>query len=133
MELTLNLIWLLVGAGAFTALGIHWRKHDRCVPWWVAALTLFCVLALLFPVISASDDIQASSQQAEESSYLSLRVVVHHPANLVAGDLEVGNLAFLPPARMSAWARIADDAGTAPPADGFGLALECRAPPTVLI
>jgi len=133
MELTLNLLWLLVGTGAFIALRIHWRKHDGCVPWCVAALTLFCVVVLLFPVISASDDMQASSQLAEESSYRSQRVVVHHPANAVPGDLDLGNMTFLSPARMSAWARIADEAETAAPAEGFGLALECRAPPPVLI
>ena len=133
MELTLNLLWLLVGTGAFTALRIHWRKNDRCVPWCVAALALFCVVVLLFPVISASDDIQASSQLAEESSYRSVRVVVQHPASAIPGDVDVANMTFLPPARMSAWARIANEAETAAPADGFGLALECRAPPTVLI
>jgi hypothetical protein len=134
MELTLNLLWLLVGTGAFTALRIHWRKHDRCVPWCVAALALFCVVVLLFPVISASDDMQASSQMAEESSYRSLRVAAQqHPVDANPGDVDAGNITFLPPARMSAWARIAAEAETSAPADGFGLALECRAPPTVLI
>jgi hypothetical protein len=133
MELLLNLLWLLVGTGAFAALRIHWRKNDRCVSWRLAALALFCAVVLLFPVISASDDIQASSQLAEESSYCSLRAVVHHPVNAVLGDIETVNMPFLPPARMSAWARIAGEVETAAPADGFGLALECRAPPTVLI
>ena len=76
---------------------------------------------------------QASSQLAEKSSCRSLRVVVHHPANVIPGDVDAGDITFLPPARMSAWARIAAEAETAAPADGFGLALECRAPPTVLI
>ena len=50
MELTLNLIWLAVAATTF----IVAPKHDRRT--WLA---LLCGVALLFPIISASDDMSA--------------------------------------------------------------------------
>jgi hypothetical protein len=69
MELFLNLLWLLLAVPAMWV----WRKatcrqaHStgqsrQCV------LILACLLMMLFPVISASDDLQAMRPEVEESA-----------------------------------------------------------------
>src|SRR5579864_43 len=66
MELLLNLTWLLL---AFPAYWL-WRAHRttqksslQCL------LSLGCLLVVLFPVISATDDLQAMRTEMEESSF----------------------------------------------------------------
>jgi hypothetical protein len=69
MELFLNLLWLLLAVPAVWI----WRKatcrqaHStgqsrQCV------LILACLLIMLFPVVSASDDLQAMRPEVEESA-----------------------------------------------------------------
>jgi len=75
MELLLNLLWLTlvlpalwlgrresVFAQGYRAHGP--RRFDRLRP----CLILSCVLMLLFPVVSATDDLHAMRQEIEESS-----------------------------------------------------------------
>lgn len=64
MELFLNICWVLLLAPALC----FWLRHGthprslRCL------VTLACMLVLLFPVISATDDLYAMQQKAEEPS-----------------------------------------------------------------
>lgn len=70
MELLLNLFWLMLTLPAY----LLWRREmasapkvghigsRRCI------LILGCVLLLLFPVVSATDDLQAMRPEAEEST-----------------------------------------------------------------
>ena len=64
MELFLNFVWVLL----FLPAAWMWRRSrggpdsTRC--FW----TLACALVLLFPVISATDDLHAAPQAMEESS-----------------------------------------------------------------
>jgi hypothetical protein len=66
MELLLNFLWLMLALPAF----LVWRRTQRplgdrgphCI------LVLGCVLALLFPVVSASDDLHPLRAEMEESS-----------------------------------------------------------------
>ena len=70
MELMLNLVWLTLALPAIWM----WRHQSACPadgcrlsrirPF----LLLICVLMLLFPVISATDDLHAMRQEIEESS-----------------------------------------------------------------
>lgn len=70
MELMLNLVWLTLALPAIWM----WRHESVCPadgcrlnrirPF----LLLSCVLVLLFPVISATDDLHAMRQEIEESS-----------------------------------------------------------------
>ncbi len=58
MELLLNLIWLLL----FVPACLIWRTTRRSPDTYSSnfvLLLLACTLAILFPVVSASDDIQA--------------------------------------------------------------------------
>jgi hypothetical protein len=64
LELLLNLCWLLLIGLAFG----FWFPQRRSSKSLRLALALACLWVLLFPVISASDDLQAVRQEAEESS-----------------------------------------------------------------
>ncbi len=70
MELLLNLLWLTLALPAIWM----WRnrsvsaKNCRCFDQ-IRPIVLFgCVLMLLFPVVSATDDLHAMRQEIEESS-----------------------------------------------------------------
>lgn len=66
MELLLNLVWLLLAVPAFwlwrRGVSTSGRKYGslHCL------LALACILVLLFPVISATDDLHAMRAEAEE-------------------------------------------------------------------
>jgi len=69
MEIFLNLCWLFLVVPAL----LTWRRQERsCRERGHASLlrlgALGCALVLLFPVISASDDLHAVRQEMEESS-----------------------------------------------------------------
>jgi hypothetical protein len=70
MELLLNIVWLTL---AFPAIWM-WRHQSTCPADGCCLsrvrpfLLLSCVLMLLFPVISATDDLHAMRQEMEESS-----------------------------------------------------------------
>ena len=63
MELLLNLCWLLLIPIAFC----FWLRESRSRSL-QATLALSCLLSLLFPIISATDDLNAMRQVFEESS-----------------------------------------------------------------
>lgn len=65
LELLLNLCWLLlIGPGVY--LWLRQRRHAK--PTVQFSIALVCLLFLLFPVISATDDLHAFQQEMEESS-----------------------------------------------------------------
>ena len=67
LELVLNAIWCAVAALGLTVL---WRGRANSVRfrWGIAFLALSCVMALLFPVISATDDLHSSEFTADDSN-----------------------------------------------------------------
>lgn len=69
MELILNLAWLFLVLPAYLLWrGTRLRHADRSVSSWHCIFALGCVLVLLFPVISATDDLHAMRPEMEESS-----------------------------------------------------------------
>src|SRR5580704_4662108 len=69
MELLLNLAWMLLALPAYWL----WRldagaRVERRISPLQCLLALGCVLVLLFPVISASDDLHAMRAEMEESA-----------------------------------------------------------------
>ena len=63
LELVLNLCWfLLIGPGVYLWL----RQRRRAKPVLQFSIALACLLFLLFPVISATDDLHAMRQEMEE-------------------------------------------------------------------
>lgn len=98
MELLLNLAWLLLALPAYWlwqgARGRGERRHNSLQ----VLLALGCALVLLFPVISASDDLHVMRAEMEDSSSPNKRAVrqssgdkssgwgrLHGPAALIAG------------------------------------------------
>lgn len=67
MELLLNLAWLLLALPAYWlwrgSVGARGRRNFTALQ---CSLVLGCVLVLLFPVISASDDLHAMRAEIEE-------------------------------------------------------------------
>lgn len=64
MELLLNILWLLLlGPGICL-----WFRRRHATPALRFFVALACLLFLLFPVISASDDLHAMRSEMEESS-----------------------------------------------------------------
>jgi hypothetical protein len=67
MEVTLNLVWLLVAFGMAVAWRDHWlSRWRRFAP--LGAVALGVALVLLFPEISITDDLHAEQAVMEESS-----------------------------------------------------------------
>jgi hypothetical protein len=64
MELLLNLVWVLLAVPAC----FLWQRTRRRFSSLQCLLTLGCALVLLFPVISATDDLHAMRPEMEESS-----------------------------------------------------------------
>ena len=68
MELALNLLWLMLGVPAIWM----WRHESVCAKdcrcfGGIRSFVLFgCVLMLLFPVISATDDLNAMRQEIRD-------------------------------------------------------------------
>ena len=68
MELVLNTTWMLLSAASVGLLLRYGRARQTSVL--RAALLLACTLVLLFPMISASDDLRATEiTVAEDSSF----------------------------------------------------------------
>jgi len=83
VELTLNLIW----AGLAAALLLLWRRYGfidgkRAA---VAFLALTCVICLLFPIVSMTDDLNASPADPEtvKVAVLTPSLTAHGPWVLV--------------------------------------------------
>jgi hypothetical protein len=133
MELLLNILWLMLALPAL----VLWRRQapssrKQCAP--RSFVLLGCLLALLFPVVSASDDLHPMSVEIEESGpfkrvvKLSLQIKPPswiydggHPAQLTTvASLEPENAVretvaqYLPPAPPPRFAGAVG--GRAPPA-----------------
>jgi hypothetical protein len=87
MELTTNLVWAIIAIASYTLLfrylssrAEHARNPSRsqCV------VALACVLAILFPVISLSDDLhelQATVEEASSSVLVIKKCTANHSPN----------------------------------------------------
>jgi hypothetical protein len=64
MELLLNLAWILLALPGYWL----WRQRTARASSRQCLLSLGCALVLLFPVISATDDLHAMRAEMEESS-----------------------------------------------------------------
>lgn len=69
MELLLNLIWLTLGMGAFLIF-VRCRPQSslKRLPFRRALLALACAVLLLFPIVSASDDLHPTQAVLEEAT-----------------------------------------------------------------
>jgi len=65
MELLLNLVWVAMAVGLFVT---FWRRQRSRVSTGLRRMALACVLLLLFPIISASDDLHPAQALTEEAT-----------------------------------------------------------------
>jgi hypothetical protein len=124
MELLLNVVWLLaVGAGAYIGLR---RRAER--PGWQAVIAFACVALLIFPVISATDDLHPSFMIVEDAT----KRLARGPALFIHIAPAVALLAVLIfPASLQTVSRLRTPAAFAYSVHpGFGRAADGRAPPT---
>ena len=98
MELLLNLVWVATALTAFYALVRRRRDASLIpnVPYHTALLALACVLVLLFPVVSASDDLHPAQAVLEEATkrIQQLSAPIQHSQNLSHGGAIPGLLAI---------------------------------------
>jgi hypothetical protein len=82
MELTLNLIWLTLAVGVLFAFMRSQSGSARIahVPYRKSMVALACVAVLLFPIVSASDDLHPTQAVMEDASK---RVRVVAPLHLL--------------------------------------------------
>ena len=66
MELLLNLVWVSLALAAF--LGFARGRTTTHIPYRKSLIALGCALLLLFPVVSASDDLHPTQAVMEEAS-----------------------------------------------------------------
>jgi hypothetical protein len=97
MELLLNLAWLML---AFAALGAFASRRRSCawtaaIPHVKALLAIGCMLVLLFPVVSASDDLHPTQAVLEDASK---RI---HQLNLPAQQMQSHGPAGILPALLT--------------------------------
>ena len=78
MELLLNLVWLLLAFPAFWVWRIAKDRPGPSQQFPYCWLTLACILILLFPVVSATDDLQAIRPEMEEASSQDALGTPHH-------------------------------------------------------
>jgi hypothetical protein len=66
MELTLNLVWVCLSGAVLW----RWTRSEKpgASSHWFGLLALGCVLLLLFPAVSISDDLQVNSATLEDAS-----------------------------------------------------------------
>jgi hypothetical protein len=67
MELLLNLVWVMLAVPAFWLWRLAKNSPSTSKYSSYCWLTLACILILLFPVVSATDDLQAMRPEMEES------------------------------------------------------------------
>ena|SRR5579871_3766922 len=94
LELLLNIVWVLVVAGSL----LFWRRflsaNEHCARRPVITLVaLLCILVLLFPVISATDDLHVAEFAMEDSG----RKVLRHLLPDTSSGIQESHAAFAPP------------------------------------
>ena len=132
MEVLLNLCWLLLIGLAF-GFWVHHRRDSKSLR---LALALACLCVLLFPVISATDDLHAMRQEAEEFS--SAKKTLHQSSNHGPGERDLS----APPALLSAAFQaplcmetcgVVSVLQTSAPLRAWTTVSACRAPPSSLL
>jgi hypothetical protein len=92
MELLLNLVWFFLAAVALYAWGCR-LNHPQAQ---LRLVVLLCLLALLFPVISATDDLHAMNSEMEDSTS-----VRRNTKQIVAGKFFGQLITYHPPALVN--------------------------------
>jgi hypothetical protein len=97
MELGLNLFWLLLAAASFGFWRSRFRSQRRSRGSARAAITLACALAVLFPIISLSDDLHGEQAAVEDSSGRAIKKWAGAEASLGTGNSHNVPASLAPP------------------------------------
>ena len=131
MELLLNLVWIALAIGLFV---IFWRRERSTarpgVSRYLPMMALACALLLLFPVISASDDLHPAQALMEDATrrVLHLASLQHSPAgSSMPYSLPVALLGLL--FALTRWQPVINLESKVRVLDGFSSCRECRGPP----
>ncbi len=135
MELLLNLVWIALAASAFM---IFPRRSSSSQGSWLSErrslLALACLLLLLFPIVSASDDLHPSQLLLEDATkrIQSMASPVHFSgtASPIAATPALAILLLLP--CLSLGTRRTFVPFTVPTSDGHLTSSEGRGPPFLL-
>jgi hypothetical protein len=125
LETILNLVWTSVSLGLLVACGIHLLREGADRRRAAAAVAVLCLVCLLFPVISATDDINAASPALVETNKLKW-LAAWIPAVLTLLDWP----ALLSPTE-NRWATIDVIPILAPLSEAFAFQLNRRPPPSL--
>jgi len=87
MELFLNLVWCAIVAGAAARFAV-WSVARPARQKYAVALATICVLALLFPIISVTDDLRNDPAVFEETSAVR-KMGILASAHMDAGPMSV--------------------------------------------
>jgi hypothetical protein len=134
MELLLNLIWTALAMAAFGAFAIGRRHSSSWVapgPFAKALCGVACAVVLLFPVVSATDDLHPTQAMVEDAAKRVRTALVHphssdgyHPVSLLPVLLamwlslalfESRSFLFFEPAAAPILRALAPHEGRAPP------------------
>jgi len=131
MELLLNLIWLVLAVGTVAAFVRDRLARGEKVPWRQPLVALACIVVLLFPVISASDDLHPTQAVVEDASKkVQLAIAPLHLQRAVATPSMLPTLSalcmMLTAAALSPFPPMPVNASVL---DGVPLRLTGRAPP----
>jgi hypothetical protein len=81
VELALNLGWFVISIAAFVFFVRRFRATDETQRLVTACIALACVVCLLFPVVSMTDDLNSSPAMPEATKFKRLfsssQVVIH--------------------------------------------------------
>jgi hypothetical protein len=107
MELVLNLVWIALAVGAFGALArIQFTSAEKdCIPGASnvkALLVLSCVLVLLFPIVSASDDLHPSQALLEDATKRVQQGIASLDVPVGPGSADLAPVVFV----ASTWCRL---------------------------
>ena len=132
MELALNLVWLAVAVTAAVRFAL-WRRDQPASRQFVVALCAVCVLALLFPIVSVTDDLHADAAAAEETSAMRrvALVTMAHVATLAIAVTPFDVAAFGARAVRNAAGFAEITTRTAGALDGFAAVASLRGPPSL--
>jgi len=80
LEIVLNAVWLAIVAGAFVLIP---RRSSR------VTLAVACLLVLLFPIVSVSDDLALDGNSLEEALAIIVSIVITVAALIALARVEV--------------------------------------------
>lgn len=133
MELLLNLIWIALAAGAFVAFLRARRGSSAGISFGRSLLALACICLLLFPIISASDDLHPTQALLEDAMKRVQRATpVPAPALHAAAPLATLLLWLWAIQTLTLWQRRTPPAVRVCQLDGWRFARDGRAPPSQL-